>query len=236
MGSGIGIRSELSKSFEISAGYLAPNADNPNAENGLFNGAYSALGQLVFKPGDRLKLGLTYVNSYNSSDTFAGSNLANINSFVEAAVGETVPITSNSYGIEASYRFSDRFIVGGWGGYTTSRVLESVVGNNGTVVSQGDQDVWNWAVNLAFPDLLKEGNLGGIVFGMEPKVTESTIDITGIAENTDPDTSLHVEAFYQYQLNDNIAITPGAVWITAPDHDSDNSDAVIGTLRTTFTF
>ncbi len=235
-GSGIGIRSELSDSLEVSAGYLAPNASDPSNENGLFNGAYSALGQVVFKPGDRLKLGLTYVNSYNSSDTFAGSNLANINTFIEGAVGETVPVTSNSYGVQASYSLSDRFIIAGWGGYTTSRVLEAVTGENGVSVSQGDQDVWNWAATLAFPDLLKEGNLGGIVVGMEPKVTGSSIDIAGLADNTDSDTSYHLEAFYQYQLNDNLAITPGAVWITAPDHDSDNNDVVIGTLRTTFTF
>ena len=236
VGSGIGVRSELSDSFEISAGYLAPNANDPNPGSGLFNGAYSALGQLVFKPGDRFKFGLTYVNSYNSSDTFAGSNLANLNTFAAATVGETVPITSNSYGAQVSYSISDSITIGGWGGYTTSRVLESVTGDNGVNISQGDQDVWNWAVSLAFPDLFKEGSLGGVVFGMEPKVTESSVDITGVADNTDTDTSLHIEAFYQYQLNDNIAVTPGAIWITAPDHDSDNSDVVIGTLRTTFTF
>ncbi len=236
LGSGIGIRSQLSDSFELSAGYLAPDAENPNEANGLFNGAYSALGQLVFKPGDRLKLGLTYVNSYNSSDTFAGSNLANINTFLETAVGETVPITSNSYGIQASYTLSDRLIIAGWGGYSTSRVLESVTGDSGVSVSQGDQDVWNWAVTLAFPDLLKEGSLGGIVVGMEPKVTQSNIAVSGVADNIDSDTSLHLEAFYQYQLNDHVALTPGAVWITAPDHDRNNSDVVIGTLRTTFTF
>ncbi len=71
---------------------------------------------------------------------------------------------------------------------------------------------------------------------MEPKVTGSNVNIAGVAENTDPDTSLHVEAFYQYQLTDNIAVTPGAVWIISPDHDSQNNDIVIGTLRTTFTF
>ncbi len=235
-GSGIGIKSELSDSFELSAGYLSPNAADPTSGNGLFNGAYSALGQVVFKPGDRFKLGLTYVNSYNSSDNFSGSNLSNFNSFTQATVGETVPITSNSYGVEASFNISDRFIIAGWGGYTTNRVLESVVRNGATIISRGDQDVWNWAVSLALPDLLKEGSLGGIVFGMEPRVTGSNINIAGVAENTDSDTSLHVEAFYQYQLTDNIAVTPGAVWITAPDHDSQNNDIVIGTLRTTFTF
>ena len=236
-GSGIGIRSELSDSFEFSAGYLAPNAADPSEEEGLFNGAYSALGQLVFKPGDRFKLGLTYVNSYNSSDTSTGSNLSNLNSFVTERAGVTVPITSNSYGIEASFNLSDNFIISGWGGYSTRRVLESAEDVNGVnLVSKGDQEVWNWAVTLAFPDLLKEGNLGGIVVGMEPKVTSSTIDIAGEAENTDPDTSFHIEAFYQYQLTDNIAVTPGAIWITAPDHDEEIADTVIGTLRTTFTF
>jgi hypothetical protein len=236
-GSGLGLKSQLSDSFELSMGYLAPNAADPNQENGLFSGAYSALGQLVFKPGDRFKLGLTYVNSYNNSDTFTGSNLSNLNSFITNQTSLTVPITSNSYGIETSFNLSENLIISGWGGYMTRRVLETGTGSDGaTLVSKGDQEVWNWAVTLAFPDLIKEGNLGGIVVGMEPKVTDSTINIDGVAENIDPDTSLHVEAFYQYQLNDNIAITPGAVWITAPDHNQENADMVIGTLRTTFTF
>jgi Carbohydrate-selective porin, OprB family/S-layer homology domain len=235
-GAGIGIRSQLSDSFELSAGYLAPSASNPTQENGLFNGAYAALGQVVFKPGDRFKLGLTYVNAYNQSDTFTGSNLANFNSFTANAVGETVPISSNSYGVETSFALSDRFIISGWGGYTNNRVRASVTGNNGQSISSGEQDIWNWAVTLAFPDLLQEGNLGGIVVGMEPKVTSSNIDITGIPENTNSDTSLHVEGFYQYQLTDNLAVTPGVVWVTSPDHQSTNSDVVIGTLRTTFTF
>jgi carbohydrate-selective porin OprB len=52
----------------------------------------------------------------------------------------------------------------------------------------------------------------------------------------DPDTSLHIEAFYQYQLTDNVAITPGLIWLTAPDHNASNDDIVIGAIRTTFTF
>jgi hypothetical protein len=237
-GSGIGVRSQLSDSFELSAGYLASTAaaSNPTQGNGLFNGAHAALGQIVFKPGDRFKLGLTYVNAYNQSDTFTGSNLANFNSFAANQVGETVPISSNSYGIETSFKVSDRFIVSGWGGYTNNRVRESVTGSNGQSVSSGEQDIWNWAVSLAFPDFLQEGNLGGIVVGMEPKVTSSDVSISSASESTDSDTSLHIEGFYQYKLTDNIAVTPGVVWITAPDHKSTNNDIVIGTLRTTFTF
>ncbi len=102
------------------------------------------------------------------------------------------------------------------------------------LIGRGTQDIWNWAATLAFPDLLKEGSLGGIIVGMEPWVANSTIDVEGFDE--DEEQSLHAEAFYQYQLNDNIAITPGAIYINNPDNNSDNDDLFIGALRTTFTF
>jgi hypothetical protein len=231
-GAGIGTKTQLGDNFEFSLGYLASTANDPTEGNGLFNGAYSALGQVVFKPyGDRFKLGLTYVHGYNTTDTFTGSNLANFSSFTEDEFGEAVPTSSNSYGLETSWKISDRFILGGWVGYTNTLALSSL---NGTI-DRGEMDIWNWAVTLAFPDLGKEGNLGGIVVGMEPKVTDSSIGLPGI-DNEDQNTSLHLEAFYQYQLTDNISITPGVVWITAPDHNEGNDDVVIGTIRTTFTF
>ncbi|MGV2387703.1 MAG UNVERIFIED_CONTAM: carbohydrate porin [Microcystis novacekii LVE1205-3] len=50
----------------------------------------------------------------------------------------------------------------------------------------------------------KEGNLGGLVVGAEP-----------YREILSPnDLSLHLEAFYKYQLTKNISITPGVIWIT----------------------
>jgi hypothetical protein len=229
-GAGIGTRTQLGK-FELSLGYLAPTAAEPSEGNGLFNGAYSALGQLVFKPSDNFKLGLTYVNAYNNSDTFTGSNLANFRNFTATEFGEAADTSSNSYGVGASWQISDRFIVSGWGGYINERVLSTLDGK----IERGDREILNWAVTLAFPDLIKEGSLGGIVVGMEPKVIESTVNIPGF-ENEDRDTSLHVEAFYQHRINDNISITPGVIWITAPNANQDNDDIVIGTLRTTFNF
>ncbi len=50
------------------------------------------------------------------------------------------------------------------------------------------------------------------------------------------DVPLHIEAFYLYQLNEQISLTPGLIWLTAPNQNNDNPDAVIVTLRTTFTF
>ncbi|MGB3206115.1 MAG: carbohydrate porin, partial [Crinalium sp.] len=76
----------------------------------------------------------------------------------------------------------------------------------------------------------------GIIVGMEPKLTRVSGPISTLGLSKDPDTSLHIEGFYQYQLTDNIAVTPGIIWLTAPDHNNANQDIVIGTVRTTFSF
>jgi hypothetical protein len=221
-GAGAGIQSQLNDNFAVNLGYLAPTAQEPSSGNGLFDGAYSAIGQVVFTPDDRFKIGFAYVRNYNSTDTFTGSNFANFRTF-----DPTSKTASNAFGLQTSWQLSSNFILGGWVGYTDTEVISSANGS-------GNFDTWNWAVTLAFPDLGKEGNLGGIVVGMEPKVTDASF-ASGFS-NVDRDTSLHIEAFYQHQLNDNIAITPGIIWTTAPNHNSNNADTVLGILRTTFTF
>lgn len=148
--------------------------------------------------------------------------------FTKDEFGEAVPTVSDSYGLEFAWAMSDRLLVGAWGGFSKVTTLSTLDG----AIDRGKQDIWNWAVTLAVLDLGKEGNLGGIVVGMEPWVSSSSIDALG----EDEDISLHIEAFYQYQITDNIAVTPGIVWITAPDNNSSNDDLVIGAIRTTFSF
>ena len=218
-GSGIALRHQFGEKLELSLGYLAPNAANPTRGNGLFNGSYGGLAQLTFKPTSSMTLGLTYLNSYNAV-TGTGSNASNF----------PARLSSNSYGAEASWRLNRSIALGGWAGYTNQRILSNL-GTPGSI-QRGDQKIWNWAVTLAFPDLLKEGNVAGILVGMEPRVTSST----NRTLPEDKDTSLHIEGFYQFKLSDNISITPGLIWLTAPDHNKSNSDLVIGVVRTTFTF
>jgi Carbohydrate-selective porin, OprB family/S-layer homology domain len=235
-GTGIGIRHEFSEQLELSAGFLAGEANNPGAGSGLFNGPYGAIAQLTFKPSDKLKVGFTYVNSYRttfaSTDNPTGSLNANLlvptdtdGDLVNDAF-ETIgdPFSSNSLGLGASFQITPNIVLNGSVGYTKTRILKG---------TRGDLDIWHWMVGLAFPDLGKKGGLGGIIVGMEPKVTGSSAALSGLR---DRDTSLHVEAFYQYPLNDNIAITPGLIWLTSPNHDNRNDSILIGTIRTTFTF
>jgi hypothetical protein len=227
-GAGLGIKHQFGDSIEVSLGYLGAETSDPADGSGLFNGPYGAIGQVLFKPSDRIKLGLTYVHGYNASDTDTGSLAANPRSFIEDELRIDAPTSTDAYGVQLSWQLSDRIVVGGWAGYTKSRLLSSVGGQ----LDRGELEIWNYAVTLAFPDLGKEGSLLGFVFGMEPKVSDSTIDQI----DEDDDTSFHIEGFYQYQLTDNIAVTPGVIWITAPGFDSDNDDAIIGAIRTTFSF
>jgi hypothetical protein len=216
-GAGLGVTHQFSNRVGVSLGYLAGSANNPASGSGLFDGPYGALAQLTVKPSDRITLGLTYINSYNTP-LATGSNNATSNYFTGNS------FSSNSYGVQASIGISDKFVLGGWGGYTNSNVLTG---------ARGDVDIWNYAVTLGFRDLGKKGNLAGIIVGMEPKVTSTSTNLT---QFKDQNTSYHIEAFYQYKLNDNITITPGVIWLTAPDHNTNNNDVVIGALRTTFSF
>lgn len=224
---GIGLDYALSDKIRLSVGYMAPDANDPSEKAGLFNGAYGALGQLQLMPSENFEVGFTYLNSYNLSDTGTGSN----NSNIRALTNNELPTSSNSYGLEASWKINDQLILGGWAGYSNVAALSDLGGR----VTRGNFDVWNWAATAAFPDLFTQGALGGVIVGMEPKVTTSSVVLDG-NNLKDKDTSLHLEAFYQYPLSENILITPAVVWLTAPDHNSDNDDVVIATIRTLFRF
>ena len=217
---GLGINFELSDAVRLDLAYIAAEPSDPNDGAGLFNGEYSAFAQLTLTPNDRLSLGLTYVNAYyqGAIDSGTGSALADLN------LG--LPIITNAYGAQVNFAISEGLEIGGWAGYTFARVI-----------STGDGEIFNFAGYLAFPDLGAEGNLGGLIVGMQPRLQEASSNLAAVlGADEDEDTGLHIEAFYRYQITDNIAITPGVVWLTAPNHNADNDDIVLGTIRTTFRF
>jgi Carbohydrate-selective porin, OprB family len=209
-GTGAGVRHKFSDNLELSLGYLASKGNDPAVGNGLFGGGYGALAQLTFKTGDNSKVGLTYTRSRNV-DTGTGSTNANRN--VEFG-GD-----SNNFGLQGSFQLSPQLALGGWAGYTQNRPT-----------SGGDRQIWNWAVTAAAPDLGGKGNLAGLLVGQEPRVTFATDG------SADTKAGLHLEGFYQFKVSDSLSITPGIIYLTAPNQDANRGSAVIGALRTTFTF
>lgn len=233
-GAGLGVRLGVGKApllgpTSLTLGYLADNANNPAEDFGLANGDYSALAQLNFTIADRIGIGATYVHGYHNRGNaifdiggvgrnttgIVGTSLANLPSTLG-------PVVSNSYGIEAAFRLGP-VSISGFG------MFSDII-----AVGDGDGEVWSYGAGIAFPDLGKKGNVLGLFAGREPYL--GNIDINGSRVRISNDESWHFEGFYKYQLTDNVSITPGVIWITNPNQNSNNEDAIIGTLRTTFTF
>jgi hypothetical protein len=219
-GTGLGINYQLNQKTQLAVAYMANDAAIPTEKNGLFNGNFAALGHLYYRPVDNLGITFTYLHSYYAGVGKSGIDLTgSTGSLIAQSPFGNVATTANSFGLETSWQINQKFVLSGWVGYTKA---ESPVTND-------NADIVNYAVSLAFPDLGSKGNLAGLILGMPPKVTSSSL----IA---DRDTSLHIEGFYRFQVTDNISITPGLFVITNPEHNANNERIVVGTVRTTFRF
>ena len=159
---------------------------------GVYGTFYDYVDTVSVLDGDGGSGALSYFGTRNpiyNTETFTGSTLANFRSFTVDNFDEAASINSDAIAIDVSWAISDRFIVGGWGTYTKIDVLDGQFDG-------GNLDVWSGALTLAFPDLVTEGSMGGIIVGVEPKVTNSEgIELSDRA-NTDRDTSFHLEGFY----------------------------------------
>ncbi|MEG3910715.1 iron uptake porin [Microcoleus sp. w1-18aA5] len=206
-------------SFRATAGYLAGDGDAPNPADGrgVFDGSFSALGQIGFfsRPFD---LGLTYTRKYNRAGDV--NLMGGVGSLLANRPFDQSPTASDNYGVQVNFKPSSRFQIGGWYGYTKAEQLRG--GNN-------DATIQNGAITVALGDFARQGNVLGFVFGVPPKVTESDV-----ARNRN--TSYHLEGFYRFQVNDFISVTPGVYVILNPEHNNNNEDIWVGLLRTTFSF
>ncbi|MEM1252496.1 MAG: iron uptake porin [Cyanobacteria bacterium P01_H01_bin.21] len=214
-GTGVGLSYDLNNALNLSIGYAA--RDTSDANRG-FGNRYGVVAQITAQPVDPLTLGLSYVHSFNQFDTGTGSALAN-DPFDDRADA----IRANSLGLEASLDLGPGATLGGRVGFMQATAED--LPDNPTA------SVLNWSAMLAFSDLGGDGNLGGFFIGQPPRVTSNDLD-----NMTDPDTSLHLELFYRWQLNRNISITPGIFVVTNPEHNQTNSPIYVGAIRTHFRF
>ncbi|MEO0843370.1 MAG: iron uptake porin [Cyanobacteria bacterium J06643_5] len=224
-GGGAGLTLTFAPKSPISASvaYTADENSDPSSGRGLFDGNYTALGQIAFNPSKSLGVGFTYARRYQNQEggvslfNSTGGTLAN-QPFGDFAT------TANHYGVQALVRPTSNISLSGWAGYSDATAK---AGPN-----QGDDaEMFYWAAALALRDLGAKGSTLGVIFGQPPRVTESDV-----ANGEDQDTSYHLEALYKLPINDNIAITPGVLVIFNPEHNDNNDTIYVGTLRTTFKF
>jgi Carbohydrate-selective porin, OprB family len=211
-GGGIGLDS-INVSYFAGVG-TANNPANANTSfngGGLFGGRNSILAQVNFKPSDKFDFGLTYVNANHNGGAVYDFGSGN------AVVGPTPgALNSNTYGASAAYKVNDNFSLNGYIATTSANTV------------LGDRSLLTYGVGAAFPNMGQPGNLLGFFVGQPPTVTNQP----GAASS-----NLQLEGFYKYKLNDNLSITPGLIYMSNPNQLGSNSQsALIGTVRTTFTF
>ncbi len=165
----------------------------------------------------------TEVNNYNGQAIVDSGDINTGNVVNPFDFG---PKQTNSYGVQGSWRIAEWLNFSAYGSYT-----------NVTLIGKGNGDIWTYGGGFAFPDFGKEGNVLGIFAGVQPFLSGyNGGSNTGGLNSIRPVSPVQVELFYKYQLTDNISLTPGVIWISSPEQSTNAKDAVIGTVRGTFTF
>jgi hypothetical protein len=199
----------------LNVSYFAGQANSPNTNNGVFGGRNAFLAQVNLKPSDKFDLGLAYVNARHNGgaiyDFGSGGSIVGTQ-FTGGGFDN-----SNSFGLSAAYKASENLSLNG---YITTTSARTVGGFDANILTYG--------VGAALPNVGQPGNLLGFFIGQSPTIT----NVNGLANS-----SLHLEGFYKYKLNDNLSITPGLIYLTNPNQILNNGNgALVGTVRSTFTF
>ncbi len=216
-GVSIGISHNFTEGVNLSLGYVASNASNPDA--GIFASPYGAIAQFTLEPTTTTALSFTYIHSHNNLNTGTGSELTG-----DPFNDQSNAIAANSFGAEVAWQLNPTIALGGRVGFIHAQAQDLPTSPNA--------DISTWAVMLTLRDIGNEGSFAGFVVGQPPKVTNNSLDDAF----EDEDTSLHLETFYHFQITDNLAITPGLFVITNPEHNQSNGFIYVGTVRTTFSF
>lgn len=240
-GASLTVNHKFSDELGLAVGYAVPGGNavaNPVAGSGLFNGSNSIISQLSYLPSKDLNLGLIYARSYSPGGITGSTGSSGANS----PFGGT-GTTANHYSALASYKINPGFVVSGWAGFIDAKREAPA----GSTLGPGSANVSNYAVSLAFPDFGSKGNNLAFIVGIPPKLNSRSTQLTATAPTVtstfvtaagaeNRDTSYHIEALYRIKLSDNLAITPGILLITNPEHSSANPTEYVGTIRTTFKF
>ena len=216
---GIAIQHQFSDFLQGNIGYSTSASNATSPQKGLFSGSYNAVAQLVAEPNDNLELAFTYTRKYQSEDkvnlmSSTGSENAN------RPFGENATSADN-WGVQFNWHVTDGFDFGGWFGYAQAQQQQG---------GQAEATIIDGALNFTFPDLGKEGNLGGIIIGVPPIVTNH--EDPAFEDET---TAWHLEALYRIEVNDHFDVIPDVFLITNPNHEH-HHPIWVGTIRSRFSF
>lgn len=204
--------------FSLGGAYISANGDQGNsAEGGLFNGNSGSSSTVQISYNGR-GWNLTGAYTYSNYDVaVAGTNL----------LSATLP---NSFTGGQSNSFS---LAGYWQPLQTGWMPSVSAGwgyNSIGYQSSGNATSQSWYTGLVWQDAFQKGNALGMAVGQPTFVTS----INGNSAN---DGQYAFEAYYKFQVTDNISVTPAVFYLSAPMGEVDKNLDTFGALvQTTFRF
>ncbi len=227
---------QFARRASLQAMYSVNTKESPGTPGSLSDGNTTTGVQLLLTPIDPVDVSLYYVNNYSPNGcllTFIGDDCLTAKN---SQTGQSAALQTNAVGATVNWQISPRVTLGAWGGYTTSEIPGE----------KGNVETTNYMFYLNFPDLFADGNLGGLYVGQPLKIISSDLpegnnvpdffDTGRGRSGGQPGTTIHLEAFYRFQLTDGISLTPGVIHAIDPGHTPDSDSITIGILRTTFLF
>lgn len=232
---GLGFDWQFAKRASLQAVYSTNIPGFFVSDNGT-KGHNTTAVQLALTPIDPLDITVYYINDYSSDGnllSFVGDAQLTANN---PQLGKSAPLETNAVGTTLTWQVLPKLTLGGWFGYTNSSIPDE----------SGSVETTNYMVFLNLLDLFGAGNVGGLYVGQPPKIVHSDLpegnnipdffDTGRGGSGGQPGTTTHVEAFYRWQVSDNVSITPGVIVIFEPGHTPDSDTLAIGAIRTTFAF
>ncbi|MEO1131994.1 MAG: iron uptake porin [Cyanobacteria bacterium J06639_1] len=187
-------------------GYTAFESTTPSDGGGVFNGPFANSVELAFTPTDTLIISLQYTNFQDGESGNAPPPAPGLGS-----IRPDNDDDANSYGIGITWEITPRVIFSGW--YAAADV---------NVEGSTDDDIEDFLIGFAFPDLFLEGANAGISFGQAESFAGAETGATVL------------DVYYSFPLADRITVTPG-LYIYDPG-DAGDDTVTVGGVRTTFSF
>ena len=198
--------------FTIRATYNAAEAGDPNEDlSGIIPGL-STFTALLY-PAESGDGGL-FGDFYQGIIELEYAPIETVAVRLQYSGGEVFDSRFDVLGVNAEWQFLSRFAI--FGRYSYGNYDDTAF---------GDIEPNYWMAGVSINDLLKEGSTLGIAAGQP-----------FIASEIGNDTQTNFEAYYNYPLNEFIAVSPILQVITNASNQDANDTIYTGTIRTVFKF
>jgi porin len=134
--------------------------------------------------------------------------------------------TTDVFGVNAEWAITPN--IGIFGRYGTANTQV-----NSAIDSYSDISSNTYQIGFSILDFFAPGNRLGVSYGQPILVNAGTQNGVGLVPSG---RQSNIEVFYNFNLNDNITLTPDLQFISQPNNIASNPTITVGTLRMVFTF